>query len=143
MCLFRITCRFRKRCNSWATLSDAALAQGKLVSVLRGRVLDVVVDIRTGSSTFGRYVAVELSAENHRQFWIPAGFAHGFIALEDDTIFTYKVTNVYDKESDRGVRWNDPALGIAWPTEVPPIVSEKDTKLPLLKDIAQEFVWES
>ncbi|MGB3073397.1 MAG: dTDP-4-dehydrorhamnose 3,5-epimerase [Candidatus Moraniibacteriota bacterium] len=118
-------------------------AQGKLVSVLRGRVLDVVVDIRTGSSTFGRYVAVELSAENHRQFWIPAGFAHGFIALEDDTIFTYKVTNVYDKESDRGVRWNDPALGIAWPTEVPPIVSEKDTKLPLLKDIAQEFVWES
>lgn len=118
-------------------------AQGKLVSVLRGRVLDVVVDIRTGSPTFGRYVAVELSAENHRQFWIPAGFAHGFIALEDDTIFTYKVTNVYDKESDRGVRWNDPALGIAWPTEVPPIVSEKDTKLPLLKDIAQEFVWES
>ena len=118
-------------------------AQGKLVSVPRGRVLDVVVDFRTGSPTFGRYVAVELSAENHRQFWIPAGFAHGFIALEDDTIFTYKVTNVYDKESDRGVRWNDPALGIAWPTEVPPIVSEKDTKLPLLKDIAQEFVWES
>ncbi len=113
-------------------------AQGKLVSVLRGRVLDVAVDIRSGSPTFGKHVMVELSAENHRQFFIPRGFAHGFLVLEDETIFTYKCTNVYSKEHDRGVLWNDPALGIAWGTENP-IVSEKDQKHPLLQDIVKEF----
>lgn len=117
-------------------------AQGKLVQVLRGRVLDVALDIRTGSPTYGQHVMVELSEENHRQFWIPAGFAHAFMALEDDTIFTYKVTNPYNKESDRGVLWNDPALGIAWP-EMGAIVSSKDAALPLLAESPQEFVFEN
>lgn len=114
--------------------------QGKLVSVLRGRVMDVAVDIRTGSPTYGRHVMVELSALNHRQFWIPAGFAHGFVALEDDTIFTYKCTNVYSKEHDRGIRYNDPAIGIDWGV-TEPIVSEKDQQHPLLSEISSEFVF--
>ena len=115
-------------------------AQGKLVSVPRGRVLDVAVDIRTGSPTFGQFVSVELSAENHKQFWIPAGFAHGFVTLEDDTIFMYKCTNVYSKEHDRGVRWNDPAIGIEWGV-TDPIVSAKDEQHPFLADIAKEFAF--
>lgn len=118
------------------------MAQGKLVSVLQGRVLDVAVDIRFGSPTFGKYVAVELSAENHKQFWIPAGFAHGFVALEDATLFAYKCTNVYSKEHDRGIRFDDPALGIKWEGENL-IVSEKDQKHPFLKEIAKEFVFKS
>lgn len=112
--------------------------QGKLVSVTRGRVLDVAVDIRFGSPTYGQHVSVELSAENHRQFWIPAGFAHGFVALEDDTVFAYKCTNAYSKEHDRGVRWNDPAIGIEWGV-TDPIVSAKDEQHPFLADIAKEF----
>lgn len=115
-------------------------AQGKLVSVLRGRVMDVAVDIRSGSPTYGKYVAVELSAENHKQFWIPAGFAHGFVALEDDTLFAYKCTSPYSKEHDRGIRYDDPAIGIAWGVS-DPIVSEKDQKHPLLSEIAQEFTF--
>ncbi len=113
---------------------------GKLVSVLSGRVLDVAVDIRFGSPTFGQHVAVELSAENHKQLWIPSGFAHGFVTLDDDTLFAYKCTNVYSKEHDRGVRWNDPVLGIAWGVENP-IVSEKDQKHPILANIPQEFYY--
>lgn len=113
-------------------------AQGKFVQVLRGRVLDVAVDIRKSSPTFGKFVMVELSEENHKQLWIPAGFAHGFLSLEDDTIFTYKVTNVYSPEHDGGVRFDDPDIGIAWPVENP-IVSEKDGKLPLLKELGAEF----
>ncbi len=112
--------------------------QGKLVSVLKGRVLDVAVDIRVGSPTYGQHVAVELSGENHQQLWIPQGFAHGFVVLEDETFFLYKCTSVYSKEHDRGVLWNDPALGIAWGVENP-IVSEKDQKHPLLQDIVKEF----
>lgn len=115
-------------------------AQGKLVSVLRGRVLDVAVDIRSGSPTYGKFVAVELSAENHKQFWIPAGFAHGFVSLEDDTLFAYKCTAPYSKEHDRGVRFNDPAIGIEWGVDTP-IVSEKDWAHPLLSEIAQEFTF--
>lgn len=117
-------------------------AQGKLVQVLRGRVLDVALDIRSGSPTYGQHVMVELSEENHRQLWLPAGFAHAFMTLEDDTIFTYKTTNPYNKESDRGIRFDDPALGIAWPA-ADVIVSEKDAALPLLADIVQEFVFEN
>lgn len=117
-------------------------AQGKLVSVLRGRVLDVAVDIRSGSPTFGQHVMVELTAENHKQFWIPRGFAHGFLVLEDETIFTYKCTNVYSKEHDRGVLWNDPSLGITW-GEATPIISEKDQKHPVLAGIQNEFVFGS
>lgn len=116
-------------------------AQGKLVSVMRGRVLDVAVDIRFGSPTFGGHAAVELSAENQKQFWIPAGFAHGFVALEDDTLFAYKCTNVYSREHDRGVLWNDPSLGIEWRV-IDPIVSEKDRNHPLLKGIREEFTFE-
>ena len=117
--------------------------QGKLVQVLRGSVMDVAVDIRFGSPTFGKYVSVELSAENKKQFWIPAGFAHGFVALEDDTIFSYKCTNVYSPENDRGVLWNDAKIGIEWPfPETEFLISDKDKKQPLLKDIAQEFSYQ-
>lgn len=115
-------------------------AQGKLVSVLRGRVLDVAVDIRHGSPTYGKFVAVELSAENHKQFWIPAGFAHGFVSLENDTLFAYKCTAPYSKEHDRGIRYDDPAIGIDWGVESP-TVSEKDQTHPLLSEIAQEFTF--
>ena len=117
-------------------------AQGKLVQVLKGAVLDIAVDIRFGSETFGKHVAVELSAENKKQFWIPAGFAHGFVALQDDTLFSYKCTNVYAPEYDRGVLWNDTQIGIAWPLPAESLlISDKDAKQPLLHDIAQEFFW--
>lgn len=115
-------------------------AQGKLVQVVQGAVLDVAVDIRFGSPTFGKYVAVELSAENKKQLWIPAGFAHGFLTLEDDTIFSYKCTNVYSKEHDRGIRFDDPAIGIEWGIEDVQ-VSEKDAVQPMLSEIAEEFTY--
>ena len=111
-------------------------AQGKLVYVLRGSVRDVAVDMRSGSSTFGQHIAVELSAEVPTQFWIPAGFAHGFIALEDDTVFAYKCSDVYDKASERGIRYNDKALAIDWGMpEAEIIVNERDLAHPLLSDI--------
>jgi dTDP-4-dehydrorhamnose 3,5-epimerase len=106
-------------------------AQAKLASVISGSVFDVAVDIREGSLTFGKYVSVELSADNRRQFFIPAGFAHGFLALEDDTVFQYKCTNPYSPEHDRGIRYDDPAIGIAWPGGSF-TVSEKDKRQPLL-----------
>jgi dTDP-4-dehydrorhamnose 3,5-epimerase len=117
-------------------------AQGKLVSVLRGRVLDVAVDIRGGSPTYGKHVVVELSADNHRQFWIPAGFAHGFAALEDNTVFAYKCTAPYSKEHDRGIRFDDPMIGIKWQVDNP-VVSEKDRQHPFLSDILQEFTFKA
>ncbi len=103
-------------------------AQGKLVRVVQGRVWDVAVDIRQGSKTFGQWVGVELSAENKRMFWIPAGFAHGFIALEDNTQFLYKTTDYYAPEFEYSLQWNDPALAIKWPVEQirKLILSEKD-----------------
>lgn len=113
-------------------------AQGKLVSVLRGRVLDVAVDIRFGSPTFGEHVAVELSGDNHHQLWAPQGFAHGFVVREDDTFFLYKCTNVYSREHERGIVWNDPALAIDWGND-DPIVSEKDQKHPLFGNREKEF----
>ena len=110
--------------------------QAKLVRVVRGAVWDVAVDIRKGSPTFGRHVSVTLSAENRRQFYIPRGFAHGFIVLEDDTLFSYKCDHLYCKEADRGMLFSDPALGIEWPDlGVELKLSEKDAKHPLLKDI--------
>ncbi|GAB3054982.1 dTDP-4-dehydrorhamnose 3,5-epimerase [Acinetobacter apis] len=103
-------------------------AQGKLVRVVQGRAWDVAVDIREGSETFGEWVGIELTGENHKQFWIPAGFAHGFVALEDNTQFLYKTTNYYSKESERSIVWNDAELNIAWPLDqsLTPLVSDKD-----------------
>ena len=110
--------------------------QAKLVRVVRGAVWDVAVDIRKGSPTFGRHVSVTLSAENHRQFFIPRGFAHGFIVLEDDTLFSYKCDRLYCREADSGMLFSDPALGIKWPDLGMELkLSEKDTKHPLFKDI--------
>lgn len=114
----------------------AGHTQAKLVRVVRGAVWDVAVDIRKGSPTYGRYVAVTLSAENKRQFYIPRGFAHGFIVLEDDTLFSYKCDRLYCKEADRGMLFSDPSLGIKWPElGIELKLSEKDTKHPLFKDI--------
>lgn len=104
----------------------APYAQGKLVRVVKGSAWDVAVDIRPQSPTYGQWVGVELTAANHRQFWIPEGFAHGFMALEDDTHFLYKTTNYYDKASEGAIVWNDPTLAIDWPLDVDPKVSEKD-----------------
>jgi len=102
-------------------------AQGKLVRVSRGAVLDVAVDIRKESATYGQSQKVLLTAENKQQFWIPAGFAHGFIALEDDTVFNYKCTNYYHKESEGGLNWNDPILNIDWGNDGSPLLSQKDS----------------
>lgn len=111
-------------------------AQAKLIRVIRGAVWDVVVDIRKGSPTFGKHVATVLSAENGRQIFIPRGFAHGFVVLEDDTLFSYKCDNLYCKESERGLMFDDPALGIEWPDiGVPITLSEKDRRHPRLADI--------
>lgn len=107
--------------------------QGKLVMVLEGAVLDVAVDIRRGSPTFMKHVAVELSAENKRQLWIPPGFAHGFCVTSDHALFLYKCTERYRPEHDRAIRWDDPALGIAWPV-AEPLLSQKDAAAPLLAD---------
>jgi len=107
-------------------------AQGKLVQVIKGKVLDVAVDIRKNSSTFGQYISVELSGENKKQLWIAPGMAHGFLALEDDTIFSYKCTNLYNPTAEGGLLWNDKFLNIDWKLEEngikDPIVSEKDAK---------------
>ena len=110
-------------------------AQTKLVRVIQGRVLDVAVDIREGSPTFGQHVAVELSGENKLQLFVPRGFAHGFVVLEDDTIFTYKVDNYYSPDNDRGLAFDDAILNIDWiiPTEELNL-SDKDTKQPSLND---------
>lgn len=112
--------------------------QGKLVRVVKGRVNDVVVDIRKNSPTYGQNFCIELSEENQLQFWIPPGFAHGFETLEDNTIFLYKCTNIYNKGSEGGIRWNDPELNIKWVTEEA-IVSDKDQVLPLWHDFVSPF----
>ena len=110
-------------------------SQAKLVRVIKGKVLDVAVDIRKSSPTFGKHVIVELSEDNKRQFFIPRGFAHGFLVLSDEAIFTYKVDNPYAPQCDAGIRWNDPDLGIEWPIDPAKVqTSEKDLKQPLLKD---------
>jgi dTDP-4-dehydrorhamnose 3,5-epimerase len=100
--------------------------QGKLVRVASGRVFDVAIDLRKSSPAFGHWTGVELSADNHRQLWIPAGFAHGFLVLSDSADFLYKTTDYYAPEHERSVAWNDPAIGIDWPTEVKPVLSAKD-----------------
>jgi dTDP-4-dehydrorhamnose 3,5-epimerase len=121
----------------------APYAQAKLLRVLRGSIFDVVVDIRTGSPTFGQHVATVLSAADWNQIFIPAGFAHGFCTLEPETEILYKVDAYYSPAHDRGLRWNDPALGIAWPvTAAEAQVSEKDQRHPLLSELAPAFPYD-
>lgn len=103
-------------------------AQGKLVRVARGRVFDVTVDIRRGSPTFGKWVGVELSEDNHRQLWVPAGLAHGFVVLSESADFLYKTTDYYAPEFERSIRWDDPDLAIEWPLDSPPALSKKDAE---------------
>ena len=115
-------------------------AQSKLVRVIKGVVLDVAVDIRKGSPTFGQYVSVELTGENHRQFFIPRGFAHGFSVLSEEVIFQYKCDNFYSPQSEGAIAWNDPDLNIDWRIPAEKVVlSEKDSKHPRLKDWQNVF----
>ncbi|HOP95656.1 MAG TPA: dTDP-4-dehydrorhamnose 3,5-epimerase [Dictyoglomaceae bacterium] len=117
------------------------MEQGKLVRCIKGRIWDVAVDIRKGSPTYRKWVAVELSEDNKKMLWIPQGFLHGFVALEDNTEIIYKVTKEYSKEHDRGIFWNDPEINIKWPIDNP-ILSEKDKSLPLLKEAENNFIYQ-
>jgi dTDP-4-dehydrorhamnose 3,5-epimerase len=109
--------------------------QGKLVRVARGKVWDVAVDIRKGSPTFGQWVGAGLTEDNHRQLWVPPGFAHGFVVLSDSADFLYKATSFYAPQADRGIAWNDPAIGVQWPQlDVELSLSDKDLRQPLLAD---------
>jgi dTDP-4-dehydrorhamnose 3,5-epimerase len=115
-------------------------AQDKLVRVTRGRILDIAVDIRKESPTFGRHVTAELSADNWAQLLVPIGFAHGFVTLEPDTEVIYKVSNIYSPQHDAGILWNDPDLGIIWPVPAAAVtLSDKDIRLPRLKDTISPF----
>ena len=116
---------------------QAPLSQAKLVRVARGAVRDVAVDLRKGSPTYGQWTSAEISAENKRQLFIPRGFGHAFLTLTDDVEFLYKCDNPYSRESDRSIRWDDPAIGIDWASlglDGEPILSEKDARAPLLRD---------
>ncbi len=115
------------------------MAQGKLVGVLSGKIFDVAIDIRRGSPTFGEWIGEKLSAQNCKMLWIPSGFAHGFLALEDNTIVVYKTTAEYSKQHERGIVWNDKDIGIDWPRKKP-IISERDSKFPILKDVENDLV---
>jgi dTDP-4-dehydrorhamnose 3,5-epimerase len=117
-------------------------AQDKLVRCTRGAILDVAVDIRAGAPTYGKWVAVELSADNGRQLFVPKGFLHGFVTLMDGTEVQYKCTDLYAPENDGAVRWDDPALGIDWGVTAP-VLSDKDARAPLLADIGTPFRWEA
>ena len=112
--------------------------QGKLIQVLKGKVIDVVVDLRIGSKTFGKHMKIELSSDNCKQLWIPPGFAHGFLTLEDDTLFSYKCTNHYSKNHEMDLLWNDVNLNIEWGIENP-IISEKDKKATKFQDLNSPF----
>jgi dTDP-4-dehydrorhamnose 3,5-epimerase len=144
-----VTCRFvqdnQSRSKQAGTLRGLHFqlppaAQSKLVSVLRGRILDVAVDVRRDSPTYGKHVATEISAESGHQLYIPVGFAHGVLTLEDDVVVMYKVSSFYAPNYDNGIRWNDPEIAIPWPCkEVDTIVSDKDRRLPLLKEFRSPF----
>ena len=120
---------------------NAPMAQAKLVRVTRGAVMDVAVDLRRGSPTYKQWVAVELSAGNKRMLFIPRGFGHGFKTLTDDVEFCYKVDNLYSRECDRGIRFNDPAIGVDWGEVTKSLLSQKDTTAPLLEDSDCNFVY--
>ena len=111
-------------------------AQGKLVTVLKGEIYDVAVDIRVGSPTFGKWTGVVLSTENKRQLYVPEGFAHGFLVLSEDALVNYKCTDLYNKEAEQGICWNDNEIGIDWPVKEP-ILSAKDADAPTLREIAE------
>jgi dTDP-4-dehydrorhamnose 3,5-epimerase len=119
-------------------LQNPPYAQGKLVNVIKGAVLDVAVDIRKGSLTYGKHIAIELNEENKTMFWIPEGFAHGFLTLRDDTIFTYKCTNTYNKNSEQSITWNDKDLNINWGIK-DPILSEKYKTAASFRDFKSLF----
>ena len=112
--------------------------QGKLIQVLNGKVIDVVVDLRMNSKTFGKHMKIELSSDNCKQLWIPPGFAHGFLTLEDDTLFSYKCTNHYSKNHEMNLLWNDENLNIEWGIKNP-IISEKDKKATKFQDLNSPF----
>ncbi|MBP7736892.1 MAG: dTDP-4-dehydrorhamnose 3,5-epimerase [Spirochaetes bacterium] len=138
-----ISCRFVQDNHSLSKrnvirglhFQKAPRAQGKLVRVIRGSVWDVAVDLRKDSPAYRKWISVELSDENNKMFFIPAGFAHGFLALTDDVHLQYKCTEEYDPALDTGIRWDDPDIGVSWPVK-DPIVSAKDRELPYLKDVA-------
>jgi len=111
--------------------------QGKLVNVLEGEVYDVAVDIRAGSPTFGRWAAAILSADNKRHFWIPEGFAHGFVVLSEFATFSYLCTTLYEHAADAGIRWNDADIAVDWPVSAP-LLSDKDQRAPFLRDIPRD-----
>lgn len=117
---------------------EPPFAQGKLVRVMKGSVLDVAVDIRKNSPTYGKWASVELTQDNKWMYWVPPGFAHGFVTLEDNTVFFYKCTNVYNKNSEGSILWCDPDLNIDWKVENP-ILSDKDKTSPLFKDFVSPF----
>jgi dTDP-4-dehydrorhamnose 3,5-epimerase len=144
-----ITCRFVQDNQSASKLAGTLrglhfqlppAAQAKLVTAVKGRVLDVAVDIRRGSPTFGRHVSAELSAESGHQLYVPIGFAHGFLTLEDDVIVVYKVSHCYVPALDSGICWNDPDIAFPWPLPDSEIItSEKDRRLPMLKEFVSPF----
>ncbi|MDT0161602.1 dTDP-4-dehydrorhamnose 3,5-epimerase [Bacillus sp. AG4(2022)] len=116
-------------------------AQTKLVRCTRGAIFDVAVDIREGSPSYGKWVGIELNSENKKQLLVPKGFAHAFITLTDNVEVQYKVDELYSPENDRGIIWNDPEIGIDWPMDINPILSEKDQKAPLLKNSENNFIY--
>jgi dTDP-4-dehydrorhamnose 3,5-epimerase len=111
--------------------------QGKLVQVIRGKVFDVAVDVRLGSPWFGQWVGIQLSETNHQQLFVPVGFAHGYMVLSEDALFTYKCTDYYHPETQFSIRWDDPQIGIDWPDGLTPLLAEKDRDAPLLSDIPE------
>jgi dTDP-4-dehydrorhamnose 3,5-epimerase len=147
-----VTCRFVQDNQSSSTRTGTLrglhfqlppAAQAKLVTVLKGRILDVAVDVRRGSPTFGKYVSTELSSESGRQVYIPIGFAHGFLTLEDDVVVMYKTSDYYAPANDSGICWNDPDIAFPWPLKGTDIItSDKDRQLPKLKEFASPFAYD-